>query len=146
MKCPTCGGAELVSALRDIPYNYKGHETVIKNVNGEHCSVCDEFLVGGEDGKRLSDGMLALNREVNMRAGLPQKVARARKTLGLTQQEASAIFGGGVNAFSRYERGVATPSVALVKLLDLLERHPELLSEVRESKVTDVYEEHCSAQ
>lgn len=139
MKCPSCGGAELISMVRDVPYSYKGHETIITNINGEHCPLCDEFVVGYADGTRLSEGMLALNRSVNMRAGLPQKVAGVRKKLGLTQQEAGAIFGGGVNAFSRYERGLATPSVALVQLLDLLERHPGLLSEVRENKVADVY-------
>jgi HTH-type transcriptional regulator/antitoxin MqsA len=46
-------------------------------------------------------------------------------------REASEIFGGGVNAFSRYETGKARPPVALVKLLRVLDRHPELLEEVR---------------
>jgi HTH-type transcriptional regulator / antitoxin MqsA len=36
-----------------------------------------------------------------------------------------------VNAFSRYETGKTRPPLALVKLLKLLDRHPELLSEVR---------------
>ena len=31
---------------------------------------------------------------------------------------AAAIFGGGVNAFSRYETGKTRPPLALVKLLD----------------------------
>jgi HTH-type transcriptional regulator/antitoxin MqsA len=35
-----------------------------------------------------------------------------------------------VNAFSRYETGKSKPSVALVKLLKVLDRHPELLKEV----------------
>ena len=38
---------------------------------------------------------------------------------------------GGVNAFSRYETGRTKPPLALVKLLKLLDRHPELLEEVR---------------
>jgi HTH-type transcriptional regulator/antitoxin MqsA len=45
--------------------------------------------------------------------------------------EAADIFGGGANAFSRYENGKTKPSLALVKLLELLDRHPELLEEVR---------------
>jgi len=44
---------------------------------------------------------------------------------------AAEIFGGGVNAFSRYENGKTKPPLALIKLLKLLDRHPELLSEVR---------------
>ena len=54
-----------------------------------------------------------------------------RKKLALDQREAAEIFGGGVNAFSRYENGKTRPSLALVKLLKVLDRHPELLEEVR---------------
>jgi HTH-type transcriptional regulator/antitoxin MqsA len=41
------------------------------------------------------------------------------------------IFGGGANAFSRYENGKTKPPLALVKLLMVLDRHPTLLNEVR---------------
>ena len=37
----------------------------------------------------------------------------------------------GVNAFSRYENGKTKPPLALVKLLKVLDHHPELLNEVR---------------
>jgi HTH-type transcriptional regulator/antitoxin MqsA len=50
--------------------------------------------------------------------------------LALDQREAAEIFGGGVNAFSRYETGKTKAPVALVKLFKVLERHPELLAEV----------------
>ena len=53
------------------------------------------------------------------------------KKLDLDQQEAAELFGGGANAFSRYENGKTRPSLALVKLLKVLERHPDLLAEVR---------------
>lgn len=61
----------------------------------------------------------------------PGFISRVRKKLALDQREASEIFGGGVNAFSRYENGKTRPPLALIKLLKVLERHPELLSEVR---------------
>ncbi len=51
--------------------------------------------------------------------------------LGQFQRQAAEIFGGGVNAFSRYENGKTKPPLALVKLLKVLERHPDLLNEVR---------------
>jgi hypothetical protein len=38
---------------------------------------------------------------------------------------------GGVNAFSRYENGKIKPPLALVNWLKVLDRHPDLLSEVR---------------
>jgi HTH-type transcriptional regulator/antitoxin MqsA len=51
--------------------------------------------------------------------------------LKLDQKEAAKLFGGGDNAFSRYENGKTKPPLALLKLLALLEKHPELLNEVR---------------
>ena len=56
-------------------------------------------------------------------------LAESERVLG----EAAELFGGGVNAFSRYENGKTRPPLALVKLFKVLERHPELLSEIRAS-------------
>ncbi|MBQ9724754.1 MAG: type II toxin-antitoxin system MqsA family antitoxin, partial [Neisseriaceae bacterium] len=44
--------------------------------------------------------------------------------------QAGALFGGGVNAFSRYETGKAQPPVALLKLFKILDKHPELIAEI----------------
>jgi HTH-type transcriptional regulator/antitoxin MqsA len=54
-----------------------------------------------------------------------------RKKLGLDQRQAAELFGGGVNAFSRYETGRTKPPLSLVKLLKVLDRHPDLLNEIR---------------
>ncbi|MEA1051615.1 type II toxin-antitoxin system MqsA family antitoxin [Lamprobacter modestohalophilus] len=54
-----------------------------------------------------------------------------RKKLHLGQREAAELFGGGVNAFSRYETGKTKPPLALVKLFKLLDRHPDLLDELK---------------
>ena len=63
----------------------------------------------------------------------PSFIDFVRKKLELDQKEAGEIFGGGVNAFSRYENGKTKPPLALVKLLKVLDRHPDLLNEVRMS-------------
>lgn len=55
-------------------------------------------------------------------------IRSARLKLGLTQKQAGEIFGGGVNAFSRYERGITRPPRSLLALLRILEANPELLS------------------
>ena len=59
------------------------------------------------------------------------ELGRIRKKLNLTQVEAARITGCGSNAFSRYENGKTKPPLALVKLLKVLDRHPDLLNEVR---------------
>lgn len=131
MKCPICGGAELVEDTRDLPYTYKNESTVIPAVHGDYCPACGESVLGVVESNRVSAAMLAFNKEVNASIVDPQFIASVRKKLSLDQRQAAEIFGGGSNAFSRYESGKTKPSVALVKLLKLLDRHPELLSEVR---------------
>lgn len=61
----------------------------------------------------------------------PRFITNVRKKLALDQREAAEIFGGGVNAFLRYENGKTRPPLAVVKLLKVLDRHPELLNEIR---------------
>lgn len=131
MKCPSCAAAELVHDIRDIPYTYKGESTIIPAVNGDFCPACDEVVLDMPTSSRVSAAMLAFNKQVNASIVDPGFIASVRKKLSLDQREAAEIFGGGVNAFSRYESGKTKPSLALVKLLKVLDRHPDLLNEVK---------------
>lgn len=134
MKCPTCGTRNLVAATRNMPYTYKGEKTVIKAVRGEYCDnpECGEVVMDMGESTRTSREMLAFNKKVN--AGLTpiELLAQVRKQLDLTQQQAAKVFGGGPNAFSRYESGKTKPPVALVKLFHVLHRHPDLYGELVE--------------
>jgi HTH-type transcriptional regulator/antitoxin MqsA len=131
MKCPICGGAELAHDTRDVPYTYKGESAVIPSVTGDFCPACGEAVLEKGESARISALMLELNKRVNASIVDPAFIASVRKKLALDQREAGEIFGGGVNAFSRYENGKTKPPVALVKLLKVLDRHPDLLAEIR---------------
>lgn len=131
MKCPVCGAAELVHDTRDMPYTYKGELTVIPAVAGDFCPACGEAVLDAAESSRVSSAMLAFGKQVNASIVDPVFIASVRKKLALDQREAAEIFGGGVNAFSRYETGKTKPPVALVKLLKVLDRHPDLLAEIR---------------
>lgn len=131
MRCPVCSDAELKRDTRDLPYAYKGEATVIPAVTGEFCSACGEAVLDAAESRRVSAVMLEFNKDVNGASVDPEFIATVRKKLALDQREAAAIFGGGVNAFSRYENGKTRPPLALVKLLRVLEKHPDLLDEVR---------------
>lgn len=131
MKCPVCGAAELIHDTRDLPYTYKGESTVIAAVTGDFCPVCAESILDAAESNRVMHEMRAFSRQVNAAIVDPGFITKVRKKLDLDQREAAEIFGGGVNAFSRYENGKTRPPLALVKLLKLLDRHPELLNEVR---------------
>lgn len=131
MKCPSCAAAKLVHDTRDMSYVYKGEATVIPAVTGDFCPACGEAVLDMVESSRTSAAMLEFNKQVNASIVDPGFIASVRKKLALDQREAAEIFGGGINAFSRYENGKTKPPLALVKLLKVLDRHPDLLAEVR---------------
>lgn len=131
MKCPVCAVAELVHDTRDVSYTYKGETAVLPQVTGEFCPACDESVLDAAESRRTMDLMQEFNKQVNASIVDPRFIADVRKKLHLDQREAAEIFGGGVNAFSRYENGKTKPPLALVKLLKVLDRHPDLLAEVK---------------
>ena len=131
MKCPVCGAAQVIHDTRDLPYTYKGETTKICDVTGAFCPSCGESILDLPESERVMKEMNAFSRQVNTAMVDPVFIATVRKKLLLDQREAAELFGGGVNAFSRYENGKTKPPLALVQLLKVLDRHPELLSEVR---------------
>lgn len=131
MKCPSCGAAKLVHDTRDLPYTYKGEATTVHKVTGDFCPACGEGVLDALQSRRVSLSMREFAKGVNAAIVDPAFIAAVRKKLDLDQREAAELFGGGVNAFSRYENGKTKPPLALIKLLKVLDRHPDLLPEVR---------------
>jgi HTH-type transcriptional regulator / antitoxin MqsA len=131
MQCPSCAMADLISDVRDLPYTYKGEPTTIPMVVGDFCPACGDSVLDMAESARVSAAMLEFNKQVNASIVDPNFISRVRKKLALDQQEAGTLFGGGVNAFSRYETGKTKPPLALVKLFQLLDSHPDLLGELR---------------
>lgn len=130
-KIPMCAQAELVRDTRDVPCTYKGETTAIPAVTGDFCPACGESVLDAAESARTSALMLDFNKQVNASIVDPEFISTVRRKLALDQREAAEIFGGGVNAFSRYETGKTKPPLAPVKLLKVLERHPDLLAEIR---------------
>jgi HTH-type transcriptional regulator/antitoxin MqsA len=131
MKCPVCGAAELIHDTRDLSYTYKGEDTLIPSVTGDFCPACAESVLNASESDWVMREMREFSKQVNAAVVDPGFIARVRKKLGLDQRTAAEIFGGGINAFSRYENGRTRPPLSLVKLLKLLDRHPDLLNEIR---------------
>ncbi len=133
MKCPSCGAAKLIHDTRDLHYVYKGkgETTTLTAITGNFCPACGEVILNREHGDRYSDLIGQFQRQINSAYIDPDYIARVRKKLDLDQRQAAEIFGGGINAFSRYENGKTKPPLSLIKLLKLLELHPDLLNEIR---------------
>ena len=126
--CPDCFKGTLLHGTKQVEFAYR-NRTLTYEQTGAWCDRCGEGVVSGaeaEANERILDEFMAtVDREEAAELG------RIRKKLKLTQKEAAAITGGGHNAFSRYERGEARPLPAVVNLFRLLDRHPELLKEIR---------------
>jgi HTH-type transcriptional regulator/antitoxin MqsA len=105
MKCPVYGAAELVRDTRDMPYTYKGESTIIPALTGDYCPACAEVVLDMEEAERFGQQIREFNKQVNAAIVDPQFIVGVRKKLKLDQREAAKLFGGGVNAFSRYENG-----------------------------------------
>ena len=137
MKCPTCEIGNLVLDTRNMPYTYKGRSATIKGVTGRYCDNprCQEVVMEMGESTRTTREMLAFNKKVNANLTPIDLLANVRQRFKLTQQQAAKVFGGGANAFSRYESGKTKPPVALVKLFRILDKHPDLFQEVSSMNV-----------
>ncbi len=64
------------------------------------------------------------------REGLPspEEIKRIRAKLGLTQEQAGDLIGGGPRAFQKYEAGDLLPSRAIGSALALLDHDPSGLA------------------
>lgn len=58
----------------------------------------------------------------------PDRIRAIRERLGLTQEEAGVLLGGGPRAFTKYESGSMRPRAAAISLLRVLEADPEMLA------------------
>ena len=100
-------------------YEYKGKTFSIPNIEYSVCRECGYDVVLPRQ-QRQSDALVRdARREID---GLltGQEIKTIREDLGLTQTAAAHLLGGGPNAFSKYERGEVTQSLAMDRLLRLL--------------------------
>jgi HTH-type transcriptional regulator / antitoxin MqsA len=123
--CPQTG-APMHRDVRPMTLTYR-NESITFDMPGWYCDASDESIHTGADMK-LSDRML--NRLKARIEGLlePQEIRRIRKKLGLTQEQAGQLIGGGPRAFQKYETGDVLPSRAISSALVLLDHDPAALA------------------
>jgi HTH-type transcriptional regulator / antitoxin MqsA len=118
----------LVRSVRPFAVSYKG-ETITVDLPGY-------YPAGDGDGVHLGDDMAAVDVALRLLKsridGLPtpESIRSIRQRLKLSQRQAGALFRVGENAFDKYERGMIAPSGPTIQLLKLLDRHPELVSDL----------------
>ena len=124
--CALCAQGMLHDGIQTQEQRYKG-QIFSSQVRGAFCDHCKDGFVEYDAAEETA--WLAFRNQVD--AAQATELARIRKKLRLTQQEAAQLAGGGKNAFSRYERGQAKPVAAVLHLFRLLDKHPDLLGELK---------------
>lgn len=130
--CPICAAGVLHDGIKTISQAYKGR-TFSSQARGAFCDHCADGFVEFDEAEEAA--WLAFRDQVDTEEAA--ELIRIRKKLKLTQLEAAQLAGGGKNAFSRYERGQVKPGVAVRNLFRLLDHHPELLAELRPSRMAE---------
>lgn len=122
-------GETLRRGVRPFPVTYKG-ETIVVELPGYYGEGDGDGVLVGDDMKAAEEALRLLKERVD---GIPAPatIRRIRQKLRLSQRDAGHIFKVGENAFDKYERGLIQPSGPTAQLMVLLDRHPELIEELR---------------
>lgn len=122
-------GNEMKREERPFEVKYKGHSETV-SLPGWYCS-CGESLHSKTEMK-VADAALRRLKAKDKGVFSPETIRAIRKKLGLTQEEAGTLFGGGPRAFQKYESGEIMPSRTMCATLYFVVRRPEMLEELRE--------------
>lgn len=127
-QCPLCGEYAQEYLIKPMTYLYKNTEFTIQQP-ALWCNACGEGIIRANDNNAVIQDIQAQKARID---GLltPEQVKQVRKKLKLTQKQAAHLFGGGVNAFNRYEHGKLPIPRALSQLLTILRNHPNQMVEI----------------
>ncbi len=90
------------------------------------CDGCGSKLGLNEDLRFNARAMRQIRKKhIGLMTGA--EVRACRKSLGLSQEQAAKLFGGGPVAFSKYENNEVTQSEAMDRLIWLVSKFPFLL-------------------
>jgi HTH-type transcriptional regulator/antitoxin MqsA len=125
--CPFCEKGTLEPSTRVEVIEHDGKQLSVHGFQFSVCGICHEEMVRADDAKAnqklIADAILAADGKLTT---CDLKCMRLRHSL--RQEDAANLFGGGQNAFSKYERGEVMPS----KPMDLLIRVYDAVPAARE--------------
>lgn len=116
--CPDCEQGNLSEHTHSLQLQHKGQTLTVEGLRYWLCDHCEAEIIRADqirDGDRL---IAEAKREADGLLSGPE-IRALRKRLGLSQHQAAALFGGGQNAFSKYERGEVIQSTAMDRLMRL---------------------------
>ena len=126
--CKICKSDDVSGFVEVEDISYKGNDLQV-SIAYSVCNNCDREFVSKP---QIIQNELALRAVKKTFDGLlsSEEIVRAREELSLTQEQAARVFGGGRNAFSKYERGEVSQSVAMDKLIRICLNHRNIFREL----------------
>jgi putative zinc finger/helix-turn-helix YgiT family protein len=123
--CPVCRKGHLVAAERVRVFEPHGKRVEVKLLT----SLCDTCGETTTKAAQHQENLRALAERKGHYGTLlmGEEILALRKRYGLTQQQASAIFGKGKIAFSRYESETTYPDESTTLLLTLAIERPDVM-------------------
>ena len=126
--CPLCGEGHITPRTESMQTDYRGTQGTV-TLRYAECDACGSEITGDADGRANKRAVLAFRKSVD---GLltGAEIRALREKLGITQEQASRLFGGGPKAFSKYEADDVAPSEAMNTLLCLVRRSEDAFWEL----------------
>ncbi|WP_300336810.1 type II toxin-antitoxin system MqsA family antitoxin [Accumulibacter sp.] len=126
--CPLCGEGHITPRTERQETEYRGKQGTV-TLRYAECDACGSEITGDADGRANKRAVLAFRKSVD---GLltGAEIRALREKFGITQEQASRLFGGGPKAFSKYEADDVAPSEAMNTLLCLVRRSEDAFWEL----------------
>lgn len=125
--CPLCNEGDFREYSDGrFTFNHGKKLYVVEGQFYARCSVCD--VKGFLPGQRAKNDLAIQNFQKSIPDYVsPSDVLAVRERYSLTQKQATQIFKGGANGFSKWERGVTFPSGATAMLIKAALASPEAM-------------------
>ena len=123
--CPKCGSSDIAERNYSDTVDFRAMELDVEGLADTKCNQCGFFWTSSaqdESNKAVIRAAYATERDqLRVMHGLLSgfEISKIRDSLGLNQREAAVLFGGGYNAFNKYESGEVLQSFAMDRLLRL---------------------------
>lgn len=126
--CPLCGEGHITPRTESLQTEYHGQQGTV-TLRYAECDACGSEITGDADGRANKRAVMAFRKSVDgLLAGA--EIRALREKLGITQEQASRLFGGGPKAFSKYEADDVAHSEAMNTLLCLVRQSEDTFWEL----------------
>ena len=116
--CSICGEGHVMGHIDQLGSEYRG-KTALVPMHYKSCNVCGSDFAGADESRLNKRSILAFRKAIDgLLTGV--EICALRERYGISQKQASRLFGGGPVAFSKYENDDVAHSESMDKLLRLV--------------------------